>query len=55
MAWLDELRSGDFFVHGAGIAPSALQQLRMRYVIREVPPHFRQIYVYEVGPAVPGG
>jgi hypothetical protein len=54
-AWLDHLRSGDFFVHGDDIPPVALQQLRTRFVITEVPPRFRQFFVYRVGSPRSGG
>ncbi len=54
-AWLGQLQSGDFIVHGDDIPPVALQLLRTRFVITEVPPHFRHFLVYRVGTPHPGG
>lgn len=54
-AWLDQLQSGAFIVHGDDIPPDALRDVRTRFVIAEVPPHFRQFSVYRVGTRHSGG
>ena len=48
-AWLDQLQSGDFIVHGDDIPPDALRELRTRFAITAVPPRYRQFLVYRVG------
>jgi Dolichyl-phosphate-mannose-protein mannosyltransferase len=56
-AWLDPLRSGDFFVHGTDVAPVGPRVLRTRFATSVVPPSFlfaahTRIVVYRVGSAV---
>jgi hypothetical protein len=46
-AWLDQLRSGDVFVHRANGQPDALPQLRSKFAITKVPPAYR-LDVYRV-------
>ncbi len=53
--WLDRLQSGDFIVHGDGIPPDALRELRTRFVVTRVPPHFRHFTVYRIGRPHSGG